>query len=104
MKQEDVEVKIVPKYGELSVIIMWAFVQENNELMKYIPYYSKNQLPDRIFLHNIVSTFYPNELPFLIIQARDKRVLAQDSDSDDIIEIDLDIKAVIMKLLTSKSK
>ena len=104
MKQEDVKVKIVPKYGELSVIIMWAFVQKNNELMKYIPDYSKNQLPDWSFLFNIVSTFYPNELQFLINQARDKRALTQDSESDDIIEIDPDIKAAIMNVLTSKSK
>ena len=83
---------------------MWAFVQENNESIIYIPYYSKNQFPDRSFLFNVVSTFYPNELQFLINQARDKRAWAQDSDSDDIIEIDPEIKAAIMNVLASKSK
>ena len=98
------KVKIVPKYDELSVIKMWAFVQENNELMKYILDYSKNQLPDRSFLFNIVFTFYPNKLQFLINQARDKRELAKERDSEDIIEIDPNIKSAIMNNLTSKSK
>ena len=37
-------------------------------------------------------------------KARDKRALAQDRESDEIIEIDPDIKAAIMNVLTSKSK
>ena len=74
MKQEDVKVKIVQKYGELSLIKMWTFVQVNDELTKYIPDYSKHQLPDRRFLSNIISTFYPNELQVLINKARDKKL------------------------------
>ena len=49
------------KYGELSVIKMWDFVKENDELIKYIPGYSKNQF--QIEASN--STLYPHSIHIL---------------------------------------
>ena len=95
--------QVVPKYGELSLSKMWAQVKADPELMIYFPDYLESQLPDRDYMFSIISTVYPKTLKEIISKARENRAIVNEADDDELIEIDPNIKSLIVNVLEHKS-
>ena len=63
----------VPKYEELSVEKLWAFVQEWPELVEYFPDLDQGKLPERFFIMGALWTLRGEEMKELIKNERENR-------------------------------
>ena len=94
----------VPKYSEISVENLWKFVQECEDLKEYMPDLEDGKLPEQDFLMGILCTLKANEMKDLIQEARDNRALANNNDSDMMIEVTNLAKDQLLNLVPNKSK
>ena len=78
----------VPRYKELGVKPLWAFIKEVPELLQYFPNLEKDELPDRYFMWTILSTLRYDEWKQLINNARNARSKSDKENNDELIEID----------------
>ena len=57
MPLNDVRYVNVPLYDELAVVKIWAYMKDDEELMKYFPSkFPRGRLPDRTYFYNIMNT------------------------------------------------
>ena len=56
LKTKDVTLKIIPRYKELAVKIMWEYIKELIEIHQYFSDYTQKQIPERDYLFAVVST------------------------------------------------
>ena len=79
----------VPLYDELSVANIWPMMKIDEKLMMYFPTkMTKNRLPDRGYMFNILNTFQPNYLQALIKHANDQRnSVSNDAIAREAIEV-----------------
>ena len=64
----------VPKYSELKVEDLWAYVERDEELADYFPDYEPNILPERSFIMKILWTLRKGEMRDLIHSGKKKEV------------------------------
>ena len=93
----------VPKYEELSVEKLWAFVQEWPELMEYFPDLEPGKLPERFFIMGILSTLRTGEMKKLIKDARENRSISSRADEDQLVWMTTKVKDEIFDILPQKS-
>ena len=86
---------VVLKYKELSVKKIWELVKDEDDIMKYLPYYKESELPPRDYMLTILTTYNSYAMAQLVIQARNKRAITLDADNDNLIKIDLSVKESI---------
>ena len=103
MKKDETIILDVPKYAELSVDKLWAFVKQWDDLMMYFPDLEESQQPERSFILSILSTLRLEELRTLIQEARSHRSIINNSDRNQLIEMQSDIKDTIFGVLPQKS-
>ena len=77
-----------PRYNELGVKPLWAFIKEVPELLQYFPILEKDELPDRSFMWTILSTLRYDEWKQLIKNTRNARSKSDKVNNDELIEID----------------
>ena len=94
----------VPKYAELSVEKLWAFIQEWDDLLEYFLDIDSNRLPERDFMLGVLSTLRKSELRTLVKTVRESRSICNNSDQRQMIEIDSIIRDNIFSILPQKSK
>ena len=97
----------VPRYKELGVKPLWAFVKEVPELLQYFPNLEKDELPDRFFMWTILYTLRYDQWKQLISDARSARSKSDKNNNDELIEIDPEFLNKLIStpmLSTSKQK
>lgn len=95
---------VIPKYKELSLENIWPLVQENEELLKYIPDVRENNFPEREFLWAILFTKMPQAVESLKKNARSQRSIQEEESVDNLVEFDPEIYAFIQSISSQKSK
>ena len=73
-----------------------------NFYLAYFPDYLESQLPDHDYMFSIISTVYPKTLKEIISTARYNRAIVNEADDDELIEIDPNIKSLIINVLELK--
>ena len=91
------------KYNEISVEQLWKMVQEFEDLMSYFPDLAPNQLPERKFIIEILSTLRNNEMRELMKNVRKNRSLTNNPEKDQMIKMTSCIREEVMKILPQKS-
>ena len=104
LKQSRVVEIIVPRYAELKVENIWAFVKESEELLIYFPDYSRKQLPDRRFMYTILATLCLDVLKEMIEGAKKNRARAEEKQDDNFVQIEKELYKEISSVMTQKSK
>ena len=77
----------VPHYTELSVKAVWSTFKQNATIMKHMPDYNEDELPEREFLYGIVTTIYPDEMKDLISNTRTRRATKNITEKDQKVEV-----------------
>ena len=72
--------------------------------MMYIPEYSREQIPEKDFFYNVLSTIYPKEVGMLIDAVYKARQPHYRMQEDEMIKMTPDIKDAIKSALVYKSK
>ena len=94
----------VPKYPELSVEILWEFIQEWDDLTDYFPDLEDSKLQERDFMIGILSTLREDEMRQLIKTARSKISLVNTSNQSHLVENFINIKDDLFSILPQKNK
>lgn len=94
---------IAPKYKELGVKALWSYVKVVEELCKYFPSYSEDEVPERDYLWTVISSIMPRETKTLIQSTREERSV-RSQDSEDLVEITPAMKEEIFSAVAQKSK
>ena len=81
----------MPRYKEFSCKIIWSFVKEVPELLKYFPDLEKDEVPDRTFLWTVLSTLRPIGWKSILEEARKIRTEQSGEDQNELIEIHPDL-------------
>ena len=94
----------VPNYPEFGVKIMYHALAEDDTVSKFIPNYRPGHLLDKIFLHKLIWSLYPEQMYNLITQANKNRSITNDDCDGELIEIALEIAAEIEWVVMLPSK
>ena len=92
----------MPRYKEFSCKIIWSFVKEVPELLKYFPDLEKDEVLDRTFLWTVLSTLRPIEWKSILEEVRKIRTQQSNEDQNELIEIHSEIidKLILAPMLT----
>ena len=71
-------------------------MKECEDLIHYFPDFDDQQIPERRFLFGILSAKKGSALEKLIVDARDHRSLKKSSEEDELIQINLEVKAMLI--------
>ena len=82
---------------------MWSHFKENQTIMKYMPDYENNELPERGFFFEILSTLYPREWEELIKAAYKARSSHYSTSRDEMVELTEEVKKEIDSIVSYKS-
>ena len=75
LKLNEVKLRNVPLYDELSVVRLWPMMKEDKSFMRYFPAkLPKGRVPDREYFFNVLNTFHPAYLDEIIQHSNSKRM------------------------------
>ena len=100
----EIEKLNIPSFDELSVKKLWEHFKNNKTVMEYMPDYAPEELPERDFFFNVLSTLYPKEVQLLVEASYKARQLHFKKMKDEMIELTPEIKKLIESTVTYKSK
>ena len=61
-----VEKQNIPSFDELGIKNLWNHFKDNATIMMYMPEYLREQIPEKDFFYNVLSTIYSKEVGMLI--------------------------------------
>ena len=73
-------------------------------MIHYFPDFDDQQISERIFLFEILSEKKGSALENLIMGARDHRFLKKSSEENELIQINSEVKTMLIDILYSKHK
>ena len=97
----DVKTFDVPQYPELSVMKLYPYIKETQELNIFFPDYDP-ELPERKFMLSVLYTVLPDKIIKLVKDSRLKRSVTEEDDRAELIKIKSSIKKEIMGVVTQK--
>ena len=77
-------------------------MKEIPELMIYFPDYTSKQCPDKDYLFSVIGAVRGDQLKELIQEARKKRLVYEEPDINEFIEITEEMKRKLMKSLLKR--
>ena len=77
-------------------------MKEIPELMIYFPDYTSKQCPDKDYLFSVLGAVRGDQLKELIQEARKKRLVYEEPDINEFIEITEEMKRKLMKSLLKR--
>ena len=101
---EELIVAEVPKYKELSTKVIWPCIKDNEMLKQYFPNLTPNQLPNRDYMWNILSSVKPWATHSLIEHALKNRSVENEEEKEDLIEMAPEYVEKLMNVATYKIK
>ena len=97
LKVEQLKKLKVPNYPEISVKGLWDKFKEDVDVKKYFPDFKPNQLPERRFLLDILSTVKRDYMKKVIMSSSQTRNRDENIQNNEVIEIKQDLLSEIMK-------
>ena len=97
LKVEQLKKLKVPNYPEISVKGLWDKFKEDDDVKKYFPDFKPNQLPERRFLLDILSTVKRDYMKKVIMSSSQTRNRDENIQNNEVIEIKQDLLSEIMK-------
>ena len=97
LKVEQLKKLKVPNYPEISVKGLWDKFKEDDDVKKYFPEFKPNQLPERRFLLDILSTVKRDYMKKVIMSSSQTRNRDENIQNNEVIEIKQDLLSEIMK-------
>ena len=94
----------VPKYKELPAKVIWSRIKENEVLKQYFPNLTPNQLPNRDYMWNVLSSVKPWATQALIEHALKNRSVENEEEKEDLIEMAPEYVEKLMNVATHKVK
>ena len=79
-------------------------MKEILKLMIYFPDYTSKQCPDKDYLFSVLRAVWGDKLKELIQVARNKRLIYEEPDINEFIEITEEMKKEIDEVFTKKSR
>jgi hypothetical protein len=79
-------------------------MKDTEHITQYFPDYRNDQLPEKKYFWDVLSTIFPREVAEIVAEARGKRASQNDPDADELIKIDPGLKNDIMDVLNHRSK
>ena len=93
----------VPKYWELSVEKLWAFVKEWPDLIELFPDLYPGNLPERFYIMRILCTLRGEEMKELIKNARENRSIVKKTNNDQLVWMATEIRDHFFDILPQKN-
>mmetsp|Transcript_7729 Transcript_7729/g.6838 ORF Transcript_7729/g.6838 Transcript_7729/m.6838 type:complete len:196 (+) Transcript_7729:286-873(+) len=100
--EDNINIPIIPKYRELAVSLIWSFVLENEDLVKYFPDIKEKEHPERAFLWAILNTNMHKAVESLKSEARKQRSIKNEELDDNLVEIKPEIYEFIQAISAQK--
>ena len=91
IKMSDLKQINVPRYSELNIKSFWKQITKSVPKLRYFPDYKASQIPDRIYLFNILYTIDPHFVLDKIIQVQKTKVVENKEEKDEVIIIKKDL-------------
>ena len=104
MKKRNLIELYIPRFREIAIEKIWPMIKDVQDLMVYFPDYKDNQMPDRNYMFQILTTMRYEQVSNMLMNARKNRALQEKVDDNELVFVNKEMMKEIESRMAQKCK